>query len=688
MAADPYKYFRIEAAELHAELGQGVLDLERGTRGSDLVPRLLRQAHTLKGAARVVKQREIADDAHALEDALAPFRDSAAAFSAENVDVLLKILDRIGARVAALDAPAAADEAPAPPGRAPVAAVEAFRTVRANVAEMDALLDGIGEAHIQLGAVRRNQGGLENARHLVDILVEQLSSPRARDGVRPGGALAAAKTHSLAQELQTVLATLDQGFSSGVDQLEQELRQVRDTAEQMRLVPAGALFTSLERAVRDVAQAQGKSVVFDGRGGDVRLDAHVLGAVQGALLQLVRNAVAHGVEVRADRSAAGKPVDGRVVLEVSRRGRRAAFTCTDDGRGVDLDAVRRAAQRKGILPADLVDLDAEKLLDLLLRGRLSTSGTVTELSGRGIGLDLLREAAERLGGDVSVTTERGKGTTVELVVPLSLASLDALMVEAGGAAAAIPLDAVRHTARIARGDVARTAQGESVVHAGKVIPFVPLAKVLVARATTHTAPVWSAVIVEGSNGFAALGVDRLLGTAVVIQRPLPDLAPSTAVVAGASIDSSGNPQLVLDPDGLVGAALGSGRLPDRPELARHRILVVDDSMTTRMLEQSILESAGYDVDVATSGEEALEKVHLAPYALYLVDVEMPGMDGFAFIEKTRADPSLRAVPAILVTSRNEPADRRRGEEVGAKGYIVKGEFDQNELLELIRKLVT
>jgi two-component system chemotaxis sensor kinase CheA len=683
MPADRYKYFRVEAAELHAELGQGVLDLERGTRGPDLVPRLLRLAHTLKGAARVVKQREIADHAHAFEEALAPARESTEAVPRARIDVLLALLDDVGRRIAALTAPPEAEVA-APAAR-PVPE-ESFRTVRANVAEMDALLEGIGEAHIQLGAVRRSKVSLERARHLIDLLVEQLASPRGREGVRPNAA-GASKTHSLAQELQSALTGVDQGLSSGVDQLDQELRQVRDAAEQMRLVPAGALFTSLERAVRDVAQAQGKQVLFEGRGGDVRLDAHVLGAVQGALVQLVRNAVAHGIEIPGDRTGSGKPIEGSVTLDVSRRGRHAAFTCSDDGRGVDLEAVRRAAERKGLLSAESRELAAEPLVDLLLRGGLSTSSTVTELSGRGIGLDLLRAAAEQLGGHVSIRTGAGTGTTVELVVPVSLASLLALMVEAGGVTAAVPLDAVRQTLRIAHSDVARTAHGESIVHSGKMIPFVSLARALGARSMAAGAARTSAVIIEGAKGLCAVGVDRLLGTVTVIQRPLPDLAPATAVVAGASIDSSGNPQLVLDPDGLLAGALGAGLAPERAEVSHRPILVIDDSLTTRMLEQSILESAGYEVDVAASAEEALEKAPRKPYALFLVDVEMPGMDGFSFIQHTREDPSLRDVPCILVTSRASPDDRRRGQEVGARGHIVKGEFDQNALLDQIRKLV-
>jgi two-component system chemotaxis sensor kinase CheA len=165
------------------------------------------------------------------------------------------------------------------------------------------------------------------------------------------------------------------------------------------------------------------------------------------------------------------------------------------------------------------------------------------------------------------------------------------------------------------------------------------------------------------------------------------LAPVAPVVAGVSLDADGNPQLVLDPEGLIVAAHGSvARDPETPA-ARHPVLVVDDSLTTRMLEQSILESAGYEVDVATSGEEGLQRARRKRYALFLVDVEMPGMDGFRFVEHTREDAALRDVPAILVTSRCSPEDRRRGEKAGARGYMVKDEFDQVELLDQIRKLV-
>ncbi|HVV86024.1 MAG TPA: response regulator, partial [Kofleriaceae bacterium] len=194
-------------------------------------------------------------------------------------------------------------------------------------------------------------------------------------------------------------------------------------------------------------------------------------------------------------------------------------------------------------------------------------------------------------------------------------------------------------------------------------------------------------VVEAGGGLAAIGADRLLGAASVVLRPLPAAAPADPVVAGASFDTDGNPQLVLDPAALV-ARVRSLRAP-APVAApgRRRILVVDDSLTTRMLEQSILESAGYDVELAVSGEDGLEALQRGGHALMLVDVEMPGIDGFTVVERLRADPALRHLPAILVTSRSAPEDLARGRAVGASGYLVKSAFDQAELLGLIARLL-
>jgi two-component system chemotaxis sensor kinase CheA len=685
MAKDPYRYFRIEARELLDQLGKAVLDLEKSAADAERVSRLLRLAHTLKGAARVVKQREFSDLAHGVEEALAPFRDGGQSVPRECIDGMLVTLDVMSAKLAQLPAPDGEQTAVATAVMA-----ETTRTVRADVADVDVLLEGLAEVHGELSTVRRAVEGAERAREIAALLVEQLASPRMAEPARATRQSASlAKVRALAEELHAGIATLERGVAGSVERVDRELRQARELTERLRLVPAGSAFNVLERVVRDAAHSTGKRVTFEVTGADVRLDGHVLDAVRGALEQIVRNAVAHGIESEVERVRAGKPVEGRVTIEVARRRHRVSFICRDDGRGVDLDAVRSALQRKGGMPRGAERLDAAQLLSLLLKGGISTSGTVTELSGRGIGLDVVREVGERLGGEVSVQTAPGTGTTLELRVPVSLASLDALMVEAGGEVAAIPLEAVRATLRVAPGAVARSPEGDAIEHDGELVPLISLAALLSRThgATRSNGRAMSAVVLAGANSVAAIAVDRLLGTETLMLRPLPALAPVDAVISGAHIDSEGNPRPVLDPEALVEHARKPAAFEPEAASALRPVLVIDDSLTTRMLEQSILESAGYQVELATSGEQALELARRNDFGLFLVDVEMPGMDGFTFIERSRADPALRHVPCVLVTSRESAEDRRRGEAVGASAYIVKGEFDQIAFLDRVATLV-
>ena len=688
MAQDPYKYFRVEARDLLDQFAKGVLELERNGINTALMQRLLRLAHTLKGAARVVKQLEIADRSHAIEDVLSPLRDSTGAVARAEIDIILSHLDEIGGRVNLLF-PAETAERPVedqairddvPRGSGP-------RTVRADVAEMDTVLDGIAETRTLLNGLRGAAREVEEVRHLADLLSAQLAPHGAANHGRQSGR---SQQHlfAIAEELRRKFSGVDRRLVSTIDQMDRELRQLHDGAEQLRLVSVDSLFTVLERTARDTAQALSKQVSFEASGGGIRLDSHVIETVQDALIQLIRNAVAHGIEPPSERKAAAKPAAGQVTVDVTRRGRRVVFACRDDGRGVDMEAVRRVALQRGLIDPKAKQGNAEALIRTLLHGGISTSKTVTDVSGRGIGLDVVRAAVERLGGEVVVRTGPGVGTTFELVVPPSLASMEALNVEADGSGnvMAIPLDAVRNTLRVGTADISHGSSGASVLYEQAAIAFIPLSTVLDGTRWSVNRN-WNAIVVAAAEGLAAVGVERLLGTARIVVRPLPEGLPVNPVVVGASLDSDGNPQLVLDPAGLVTAAQRGGASGLDAVPSKRPILVVDDSLTTRMLEQSILESAGYEVDVALSGEEALDIVRRKRYAVILVDVEMPGMDGFSFIERIRADLALRDIPAILVTSRAEPEDRQRGRDVGAQGYIGKGEFDQAELLTTIKALI-
>jgi two-component system chemotaxis sensor kinase CheA len=646
MAEDRFKYFRVEARDILDQLGQGVLALEKGAPADETVAPLLRLAHTLKGAARVVRQPEIAEHAHALEDALTAVRDAAPAAQRGEVDRVLALVDAIAQGVARLGA-AAPDAKASVATDAPEEAEgseEPLAAFRPAADDLDSLLSGVFEAQVRLSVLRQTLEETEGARRTAAL-------------------------------------------GASVEQLDRELREVRVAAERLRLTPSSALFPFLERAARDVARTLGKRVIFDASGGDVRVDTFVLNIVQRAFLHIVRNAVAHGIEATTDaRRAAGKSAEGHVTVQVSQRGRLVSFICADDGQGIDLTAVLKVARQNG--HALQGTPDSAEVLRLLLRGGISTTTSVTNVSGRGIGLDVLREAAERLGGEATARTEAGKGTTIELIVPVSVASFSALIFEVGGAVLAIPVDAILGARRLARDDIVRTEMRESVLFDGEAIPLASLPRATTTGRAPSAASALSIIVVRGRAGVAAFGVDRVVGTTQVVMRPLPKFASATNVVAGTTLDDVGDPLLILDPDGLVAAARDAEGASPGAETVRHRILVVDDSLTTRMLERSILESAGYDVEVATSGEEALVVARGSAFELFLVDVEMPGIDGFTLIERFRADPVLARVPAILVTSRNAPEDRQRGMDAGAQDYIIKSEFDQNVLLDRIRTLIS
>ncbi|HYL62686.1 MAG TPA: response regulator [Candidatus Methylomirabilis sp.] len=685
MAKDQYKYFRIEARELLEGLNQAVLELERGGSRKEVLGRLLRLAHTLKGASRVVKQPAIAECAHAIEDAFTPYRDGREAISQECTNQVLGLLDTIAGRVESLDmSPVELQRETSRP-----ASDELFETVRVEIEEMDRLLEGVSEASVQLRALRNELETLDRARQLAGNLLDSVSLQLKVESNGNRWTGNGSKARSMAEDLRAYLERLGRTLSVGVDQVEAEFTQVRDATNRLRLLPASSVFSSLERAVRDAAQSLHKEVSFETVGGANRLDAHVLAALRDALLHVVRNAVAHGIEHSPERLAAKKSAQGRVELRVEQRGTRVAFLCQDDGRGIDVQAVRQVAVRKGLVAAsDVAVLGLEEAVKIIMKGGVTTTGAVDEVSGRGIGLDVVRETATRLKGDVAVRSEAGKGTTLEICVPVSLSSLAALEVDAGGMVVALPLDSVRQTLRLADHEIAHSVEKDSIVYHRRVIPFLNLPRALRKKDADDQKRFWSVIVLEGSSGAAAIGVDRLLGTANVVVRALPPLAVADVSVSGAFLNAEGDPQLVLDPEGLVATAcLARARLPEVSAAKRASVLVIDDSLTTRMLEQSILESAGYDVEVATSGEEGLEKARAKQYGLFLVDVEMPGMDGFEFVSRTQADARLSAVPSILVTSRSAAEDRRRGEQAGARAYIVKGEFDQGYLLRMTRELL-
>ena len=710
MAKDPYQYFRVEARELLDALTQGILQLEIGklTSSSEGVAQLLRQAHTLKGAARVVKQPRIAERAHTIEGILTSHRESKLKLSKGQGTELLQLLDEISSYLADILSitPKSDESAQMVAGiqdYSGLSAEEPVETLRVEIQEMDSLLHRLTETGVQLGALRKGLGAVDRLGDLTSLFLDLLAG---RPGEKQHGAVAfgledTAHARLLAEELRSSLDNFQRSLTLDLERVDAAFIEMHDVVHRLRLIPAHTMFASLARSVRDAAQTLGKRVSFDASGGEIRLDANVLASLRDALMHVVRNAVVHGVESEAERIELSKPPAGQVRLEVLRRGNMVAFVCTDDGYGIDVEAVRRAAVARGIVVADTaMALSADEVIALLCSGGamgLTTSSEVTELSGRGIGLDVVRATLFQLRGEMIIRSEPGRGVSIEVQVPISIAALQGLVVEAGDAQVAIPLDAVKQTLRVPDIEVARSAQGDSILHTGKALPFLPLNLLLHSSSGgpnfgNHANPdIWSIVVVQAQGRCVALGVEQFLGIVNIVMRALPDVVEADPIVAGVSLNAEGRPQLVLNPVGLVAAAERSSgqtiNVATKVKVQLAPILVIDDSLTTRMLEQSILEAAGYQVVLAVSAEDGLLKAHEYPYSMFIVDVEMPGMDGFGFVAQTRNDPVLCDIPAILVTSRDSVDDRLRGQQVGASAYIIKGEFDQMQLLQTIRRLI-
>ena len=659
MAKDPYHYFRIEAHELAEGLGKGVLELEKDASAEN-VRKLLRFAHTLKGAARVVKQLEIGELAHKIEELLAPLRADGSKVSRSAIDQALALIDEVRRKLAAIGAPATVAAPAAPETAQPAKAVfeEALQTVRLNIGELDGLIGGISESIAAVAAVQRDVSSLA----------------RAADDATDAGA----PIRESARLMQ-----------SRIEQAVRELENLRGSAIEMRLVPVQVLVTELERSVRDAALSLGKRIEFSASGTDTRIDAAVLNSLRGALRHIVRNAVAHGIEEEPARIAAAKSAVGRIHLSIKRVGHRASFLCQDDGRGMDIEAIRRAAVQKGFVAAsEAPGLSRERLIELLLHGGVSTSRGVSHVAGRGVGLDVVRETVAGLKGEVDIQTRPGKGTDVEVLVPVSLSLVPALRIESGGIAVYAPLDSVRRTMRLKRSEISRSIDGERVRFDGRYVPFADLGRVLRRGDRAVQSAERNAVVLEAGGRVAAIGVDQLRGVQDIIVRGIPVHVGADATVAGVALDELGVPRVVLAPAPVVHWIHQSTELPAEPQApARQPILVIDDSLTTRMLEQSILESAGYEVDLAVCAEDALEMAGRRRYGLFIVDVEMPGMNGFEFIARTKQSAQLRDTPAVLVTSRSDPEDKRRGRDVGARAYVVKSEFNQQDILNVIRGLI-
>jgi len=472
------------------------------------------------------------------------------------------------------------------------------------------------------------------------------------------------------------------------------------SVKEMQLLPLASLLEALPRIVRELARDSGKQAEVELRGGEIEIDRRILEELKVPLIHLLRNCVDHGIETPALRKQKNKPLHGAISITISQKdGGKIEIAVADDGAGVDVTNVKARAVKLGELGADeAMQLDEQEVLALVFRSGVSTSPIITGLSGRGLGLAIVREKIERLGGTIELDTRAGSGTTFLIVLPLTLATFRGILVRAEEQLFVIPASSVERVTRVAEGDIRTVENRETIPFGSHAVPLAQLGDVLElpGKADSGGSGDNIQVVVLGS-GLAriAFQVDEVLGEQEVLVKALGPQLARVRNVAGASVLGTGEVAPVLNVPDLMKSATkfaATSRLPaaaEKPtDVQKRAVLVVEDSITSRSLLKNILESAGYSVTTAVDGIDGYTALKSARFDLVVSDVEMPRMDGFDLTSKIRADKHLSDLPVVLVTALEQREHRERGIEVGANAYLVKSSFDQSNLLEVVRRMIS
>jgi two-component system chemotaxis sensor kinase CheA len=634
---------REEANEGLERIERNLLALEASGENPELIDALFRDSHSIKGAASMVGWNEVSAIAHGIEDSLEEPREQGH-LAKEKIEPLLRATDELRKALEAAggqgdaDADASAEDASGKTEasrhtEAPAPRPEQRHAMRVGAGKVDRMLDAVGEAVL-------HHRRLE---HIVSERIDVAGDEVAADELDRGDRLVA---------------------------------EMQDSVIEMRTLPLDSITAPFPRAVRDLAAAEGKEADLAILGAETHLDRVILEGISDPIVHLLRNAVAHGIEAPEERERAGKQRRGRLELRAEQRGGMVAIEVADDGRGVSPELLAQAEE-------------SGSLAEVLSTAGLTTALEVSDLAGRGVGLDAVKSHVEALGGRVEVRSESGRGTEVVLLLPMTLALLGVLLCERAGRPFGLPVSSVREIVTVS--ETSSLGGQPCIEHRGEAIPLGDLAAMVGASAATlpRTPP---AIVLASATRAVAVACDRVLDDRELVVKSLGPLLAGVAGYLGAGILEDGRVALILDPNRLLEQSSAGSAPPATPrtgkEAAPPRILVVDDQFSVRRLQSSILEAAGYDVETARHGGEALRKIAARPdFDMVLTDLQMPEMDGFELLRAIREDEEHGSLPVAIVTSKGSEEDRRRGAEEGADAYIVKKEFNQQALLETIERLI-
>ncbi len=738
--------FREEVKTLCGVLSEGLVRLEQDATDPRLIEPLMRAAHSIKGAARIVGVDLAVDLAHVLEELLVAAQRGQLAVAPADIDLLLHAVDllthlaaadlatwatangpavvavvaAIEARLAGQPAPAAVKLAPMPPAvppalavaeptqaAAPTPAVAAEpdpvdRVVRISALSLTRLLSLAGESLVEARWLQPFARSLQRLKKFQDHLADALDdlhrelAPAGRDA--PTGDRAT----GVSDDARRRLADCRRLLAERIDEFERHAGRSDDLNSRLyreviasRMRPFGDGTHGLARMVRDVARQLGKKVNFEVSGHDTDVDRDILDKLEAPLGHMLRNALDHGLEGPEERARAGKTEAGTLRVEARHQAGMLNVRVSDDGRGIDLDRLRRKVVERKLTSADLAArLSEGELLDFVFLPGFSTADAVTDISGRGVGLDAVQAMAQAVGGLIRVHTRLGAGVTFELQLPITLSVMRAVLVTIGDEPFAWPLN---RTDRLLKLDVAAIETLEGKPHFecdGRHVGLVSGRQVFDCGGPPDAPDsLWVVLIGDRTHQYGLI-VNGFLGEQDLVVRPLDARLGKVPNVAAAAVLDDGSPVLIVDVDDVIrsaGMLVQEGKLrrprPQQVAVRRKRVLVVDDSAIVREAERQLLVGRGYDVDLAVDGVDGLNAVRQGGYDLVVSDIDMPRMTGLELVRAVRGDPAVQSLPVVIVSYKDRDEDRKRGLAVGANAYLTKSSFHDGRFLDAVEDLI-
>lgn len=734
--------FRVEAENQTALLTSGLLELERAPASAEQLEQLMRAAHSIKGAARIVDLSPAVKVAHAMEDCFVAAQHGALELSRQHIDALLRGVDWLveiakqnETSVAAWlkdrelemqawlqlireftpprDAlpPVRPESALAPTDTAlaktaditPATAAksEEDRFLRLTAENLNRLLALAGESLVESRWLRPFSESMQRLKRMQSEMERTLDNLRQSSDMEALPESARAKLSELFRQtgearnfLGDRLQELDLYDRRSANLSNRLYLEVLRT----RMRPFGDGVHRFPRMVRDLARSLGKQVRLEIIGENTQVDRDILDRLEAPLAHLLRNAVDHGCEFPNERLRAGKEPEAVIRLEARHSAGMLQVIVSDDGTGLDTNRVRNViADRKLTTPAIADKMNDGELLQFLFLPGFSLKDTVTEISGRGVGLDVVQNMAKSVRGSVRVSTQPGRGMRFQMQLPLTLSVLRTLLVEIGGEPYAFPLAQIASTLKLSR-DHIETLEGRHHFRSGdQHVGLLAAHQVFECSDVKPPEADLPIVVLGERNQRYGLLVDRFLGERELVVQPLDPRLGKVKDISAAALMEDGAPVLIVDVDDMIRSIeklITTGELAnvgysalDAPARKRKRVLAVDDSLTVRELERKLLEGAGYVADVAVDGMDGWNAVRTGHYDLVITDVDMPRMDGIELATLIKKDAQLKSLPVMIVSYKDRETDRLRGLEAGADYYLTKGSFHDETLLQAVVDLI-